>query len=72
MQLDVVDMLTGDDLLAGIRPEEVMLVAMLVDQIQSLGRYYYQGMWANDPSELGDWLRRDSDRSSSARWRSMS
>ena len=62
MQRDLVDMLTGDDLLSGSRPEEVMLVAMLVDQIQSLGRYYYQGMWANDPSELGDWLRRDSVR----------
>jgi hypothetical protein len=62
MQRDLVDMLTGDDLLSGSRPEEVMLVAMLVDQIQSLGRYYYQGMWANDPAELGDWLRRDSVR----------
>jgi len=62
MALDLVDMLTGDSLLSETRPETVMLVAMVAEQIQSLGRYYYQGMWRDDPSELGEWLRRDSER----------
>ena len=62
MQLDIPDMLCGDEAMRDSNPVAVMLVAMLVNQIQSLGRYYYDGMWAEDPAELGEWLRRDTDR----------
>jgi hypothetical protein len=62
MQLDIPDMLCGDDAMREMNPVAVMLVAMLVDQIQSLGRYYYDGMWREDPAELSEWLRRDTER----------
>lgn len=62
MQLDIPDMLRGDDAMRDSNPVAVMLVAMLVDQIQSLGRYYYDGMWREDPAELSEWLRRDTIR----------
>lgn len=34
-----------------------LLVAMVADQIQSLGDLKRKGAWRNDPSEIGDWLR---------------
>jgi hypothetical protein len=57
MQMDVADMAMEDDLRAN--PLAMMLVAMLADQIQTLGYFRRRGMWRNDPAELGDWLRRE-------------
>lgn len=34
-----------------------MLVAMLQDQIQTLGTLRNLGMWRDDPREIADWLR---------------
>lgn len=34
-----------------------MLVAMLQDQIQTLGTLRNLGMWREDPREIADWLR---------------
>ena len=46
-----------DEDLRSINPLSLMLVAMLCDQIQALGIFYRKGMWREDPSELGEWLR---------------
>lgn len=61
MNCDVADF-DADDTMRDVNPNTVLLIAFLSDQIQSLGRYYRAGMWRKDPSELGDWLRRDHQR----------
>lgn len=57
MQCDVAD-LVDEDVMRDVQPGIIILVAMLSDQIQSLGRYRRLGMWSDDPSEIGDWIRR--------------
>lgn len=42
-----------------VEPGKRMLYAMLSDQIQTLGLFRRLGMWRDDPSELGDWLREE-------------
>lgn len=35
----------------------VLLVAMIADEIQTLARMHRRGIWKDDPSEIGEWLR---------------
>lgn len=59
MQADISDMAMDEDLRAN--PLAMMLVAMLADQIQTLGYLHRRGMWRSDPRELGDWLRAEAE-----------
>ena len=61
MHCDVADFV-DDDTMRDVNPNTVLLIAFLCDQIQTLGRFYRSGMWHKDPSELGEWLRRDAQR----------
>ena len=61
MNCDVADFV-DDETMRDVNPNTVLLIAFLCDQIQTLGRFYRSGMWHKDPSELGEWLRRDAQR----------
>jgi|GEM_PF-2428798 len=61
MNADVVDcalMVSHGDCDPGI----IMLVAMVADEVQSLGRLHRAGLWKDDPAEMGEWLRRANER----------
>lgn len=61
MQCDVADFV-NDEVMRDVNPSTILLVAFLCDQIQTLAKFYRAGMWRRDPSELGEWLRRDAER----------
>lgn len=56
MATDVADFARVEDL-GDVSRESLMLIAMLCDQIQTLGFFYRKGAWRNDPAEMSVWLR---------------
>jgi hypothetical protein len=65
MNADVTSFMEGE-VMRDVDALTVVLVSLLIDQIHTLARFYDRGMWREDPSELGAWLRRKAAVSKSA------
>ena len=61
MRGDITDFMC-DRSMRDIDMRAAVLVMLLADQIKTLGKFFKKGLWLENPDELGEWLRRDSER----------